>query len=385
MFGPKLRYGVFMAPYHPVDENPTELLHRDLALMEHLDRLGYHEAWVGEHHSSGFETIASPELFIAAAAERTKQLRFGTGVISLPYHNPLMVANRIIQLDHQTRGRIMFGAGPGLLVSDAIMLGIEPKDQRDRMMQALDVILRLFRGETVTAKTDWFTLENARVHLLPYQYPHPEVAVASAVTPSGGRAAGTFNLGMLCVAATETTGFDALAENWRIAKEFAGKNGHTLEDSRLRLVCPMHIAETREEARNNVRKGLTKWIDYYNLVAPKGLMGVEGADVVDVMLKTNRAVIGTPDDAITMIKRLHAKQGDFGVFLQQAHNWASWENTKKSYELFTRFVMPAISDANRHRQGSMAWMRENIVSLDKKRQEGVKAMFDKHAAETGQK
>ncbi len=120
--------------------------------MEWLDRLGYDEAWIGEHHSGGFETIASPELFIAGAVERTRNITFGTGVVSLPYHQPLMVANRLIQLDHQARGRVKFGFGPGLLVSDAKMLGIDPKAQRDRMAQALDVILRLMAGESVHRK-----------------------------------------------------------------------------------------------------------------------------------------------------------------------------------------------------------------------------------------
>ena len=186
----QLRHGVFLPPFHPMDENPAACMDRDLELMQWLDRLGFHEAWIGEHHSAGWETISSPELFIAVAAERTRSIRFGTGVISLPYHNPLMTANRIIQLDHHTRGRVMFGAGPGLLASDALMLGIDPNTQRDRMAEALDVILRFFRGEIVTEKTDWYTFVNARAHLRPYTRPHPEVAVVSAVTPSGGRLAG---------------------------------------------------------------------------------------------------------------------------------------------------------------------------------------------------
>ncbi len=205
-----LRHGVFVPPFHPMDENPTACIDRDLELMQWLDRLGFHEAWIGEHHSAGFEVISSPELFIAVAAERTKHIRFGTGVISLPYHQPLMVANRIVQLDHMTKGRIMFGAGPGLLASDALMLGIDPDTQRDRMAQALDVILRLFNGEFVTEKTDWYTLVNARLHIPPFTKPHPEVAVASAVTPSGGRLAGKYDLGMICVAATNPFGYDAL-------------------------------------------------------------------------------------------------------------------------------------------------------------------------------
>ena len=161
----KLRNGIFLAPFHPVDEDPTLCIQRDLELIEHLDRLGYDEAWVGEHHSAGFEIIASPELFIAAAAERTKRIKLGTGVISLPYHNPLMAANRIIQLDHQTKGRVMFGVGPGLLPSDAFQMGIDPSTQRDRMVEAIEVILRLFKGERVTHKSDWFTLVDATCQL----------------------------------------------------------------------------------------------------------------------------------------------------------------------------------------------------------------------------
>ena len=128
-----LRHGVFLAPFHSVRENPTLALERDLELMTLLDGLGFAEAWIGEHHSAGMETIDSPEIFIAAAAERTRHIRFGTGVVSLPYHHPLNVANRIIQLDHMTRGRVMFGVGPGLLASDALMMGIEPEVTRDRM------------------------------------------------------------------------------------------------------------------------------------------------------------------------------------------------------------------------------------------------------------
>ena len=138
---------------HRTGVNPTLALQRDLELMEHLDRLGYAEAWIGEHHSAGSELIASPEVFIAAAAERTKHIKLGTGVNSLPYHHPFVLADRIVMLDHLTRGRMMFGAGPGQLTSDAMMLGIDPLQQRPRMEESLEVMMRLFAGETVTAAT----------------------------------------------------------------------------------------------------------------------------------------------------------------------------------------------------------------------------------------
>src|SRR5690606_31997241 len=119
----------------------------DIELLEHLDRLGFDEAWIGEHHSAGWETIADPRLIIAAAAGRTRSIRLGTGVTSLPYHHPLIVADRMVQLDHMTRGRAMLGVGPGALTSDAYMMGIEPSDQRRRMGEALDAIMALFRSD----------------------------------------------------------------------------------------------------------------------------------------------------------------------------------------------------------------------------------------------
>ena len=123
----RLDFGIFLAPFHPVRENPTLSLRRDFELIERLDELGYDEAWIGEHHSGGYEIIACPEVFIAAAAERTRHIRLGTGVVSVPYHHPLMVADRIMQLDHQTGGRVMFGIGPGAgrLAAD-LVLGDRP-------------------------------------------------------------------------------------------------------------------------------------------------------------------------------------------------------------------------------------------------------------------
>src|SRR5258706_10862372 len=271
-----LRNGIFLAPFHPVDEDPTLALRRDLELVEFLDKLGYDEAWIGEHHSAGYEIIASPELFIAAAAERTKRIKLGSGVISLPYHNPLMAANRVIQLDHQTKGRFMFGVGPGLLPSDAFAMGIEPSTQRDRMVEAIEIILRLFKGERGTHKSEWFTLVDATCQVKPFTWPHPEIAVASSVTPSGGKLAGKHGFGMLCVAATQEGGYDALGINWKVANDVAAENGRKMDPEKLRLVGPVHIAETRAEAFENVKFGIAKWQNYFGNIA--GVAGRQGTE-----------------------------------------------------------------------------------------------------------
>jgi limonene 1,2-monooxygenase len=380
----KLRHGVFMAPFHKMDENPTLLFQQDMQLVQLLDELGFHEAWIGEHHSAGMETISSPELFIAAVAERTRNIRLGTGVVSLPYHNPLMVADRIVQLDHMTRGRVIFGVGPGLLASDALMLGIDPSVQRDRMAEGLDVIMRLFNGEVVTEKTDWYTLVEASLHLPPYSKPHPEVCVASAVTPSGGRLAGKYDLGMLCVAAGENAGFNALDVNWSIANEVASEHGRTMDPSRLRLVVGMHLAETRELAMEQVRYGLKEQVDYLNNNMPR-IFVPDGADLVEWYVEQGAAVIGTPDDAIARIERLYEKTPEIGAILLNAHDWATWEHTKKSYELYARYVMPHFEGYNTPRQNSYTWVTEHQQELTEKRKIAARAMFDKHEAEWAQK
>ena len=384
MTGINLRHGIFLPPFHPNEEDPTQCLERDLELMTWLDKLGFHEAWIGEHHSAGFEIISSPEIFIAVAAERTKHIRFGTGVVSLPYHHPMMIADRIVQLDHMTRGRVMFGAGPGLLASDAIMMGIDPITQRDRMAESLDAILRLFRGEIVTEKTEWYTMDGARLHLLPYTKPYPEVAVVSAVTPSGGRLAGKYDLGMICVAATNPFGFDALGSNWAIANDVAAQDGRVMDPNRLRLVGPMHIAETRAQAYENARFGFEKYLGYLNNNQPRFIVPA-GKDPLEWFTENRYGVCGTPDDAIALIERLQDKQGQFGAMLHQAHNWADFEATKRSYELYSRYVMPHFSKLNRSRAASYQWCGDNRDEFSAKRNAAAKAMFDKHEAEQREK
>jgi len=355
MPAPRLRFGAFIAPFHQTNENPTLAIERDLELVQLLDRLGYDEAWIGEHHSAGMEIIASPEIFIAAAAERTRHIRLGTGVSSLPYHQPLMLADRINMLDHLTRGRVMFGVGPGALVSDARMMGIEPTLQRDMMDQSLAVLVRLLRGETVTHKTDWFTLQDARLQMLPYSQPGVEFAVASQVSPTGARAAGRHGLGLLSIGATSTGGFNALASNWAIAEEQAAIHGTQVDRAAWRLVGPMHVAETREKARENVRFGLEAWLAYFRDVANLPMAPEGEGDPVDILINSGMAVIGTPDDAVGQLERLSKQSGGFGAFLQMAHNWADWAETQRSYELVARYVMPRVQGTNVGRQESYDW------------------------------
>ena len=384
MLGNKLRFGAFIAPFHPLDENPTLAIQRDLELVQWMDQLGYDEAWIGEHHSAAYELIASPEVFIAAAAERTKHIRLGTGVSSLPYHHPMMLADRINQLDHMTRGRVMFGVGPGALVSDAFMMGIPVAKQRDRMDEALDVLVPLLRGEEVTHESDWFSLVNARLQMTPYSRPSVEIAVASQVSPTGARAAGKHGAGLLSLGATTTAGFNSLAANWGIAEDIAKENGQTMDRSRWRLVGQMHIAETKDKAIEQVRFGLEKWIYYFKEIANLPMVPDDfKGDPVEAYLALGQAVVGTPDDAIERLQQLVDESGGFGCFLLMAHNWARWEDTRRSYELIARYVVPHFQQLNVNRQASMDWVRSNKTEFTSQTRAAVGARIVSHMMEKG--
>ena len=184
-------------------------------------------------------------MFIAAAAERTRHIRLGTGVVSLPYHNPFMLASRMTQLDHMTRGRAMFGVGPGALVHDAAKIGIKAADQRDRMNESLDVIVELMAGKSVTRKTDWFDLTAAQLQLPSYSQPGMEMAVACARSPVGAVASGRHGIGMLSIGGTSHDAMAHHAENWNLYSEQARLNHHQPDRRKWRLVTLFHIAETR--------------------------------------------------------------------------------------------------------------------------------------------
>jgi limonene 1,2-monooxygenase len=355
-------FGIFLAPFHPVGQNPTLSLERDLDLIVHLDRLGFDEAWVGEHHSAGYEIIASPEVFIAVAAERTRHIRLGTGVSSLPYHQPLMLADRMQLLDHLTRGRVMLGVGPGALPSDAFMMGIEVARQRDMMEQALEAILLLLKGdELVDYETDWFRLRNARLQLPSFQQPHLEVAVAAQVSPAGPRAAGRFGCSLLSIGATNAAGFDILGAHWQVMEERATQFGTTVDRAKWRLVGPMHLADTRAQAETDVAFGLADWVDYFERVAalPLAPNTANHASLVEAINASGLAVIGTPEDAIAQIQRLVDQSGGFGTYLLMAHEWADTEATRHSYELFSRYVIPAVTGSAARQVESRDWAAEN--------------------------
>ncbi len=355
-----LRFGIFLAPFHRVGDNPTLALTRDMELVEWLDHLGFDEAWIGEHHSAGWELIASPEIFMGAAFERTKHIKLGSGVTSLPYHHPFLVAQRFVQLDHMSRGRAMLGCGPGALVSDAYMMGIRAEDQRRMMDESLGAIMQLLAcEEPVTIKTDWFELKEARLHLAPYTYPRFDIAVASATTPSGVLTAGKHGVGLLSLGAGLPGGNAKLAEHWRMGEAEAAKHGTAMPREGWRLVVNMHCAEDDERALRDVKVGeRLETLTYFSETLGRPPMRSE--DPLGDGLRAGTTLVGGPETVAKGIERLvEYTEGGCGGVLFRAHEWANREDTLRSFELFARWVMPRFQGSLVMPQQSRDWCSEN--------------------------
>ena len=358
----RMKFGLFLAPFHQLGEHPTLALDRDLELIRWVDQLGFDEAWVGEHHTTGWETISSPEMFLAVAAERTKHIRLGTGAVSLPYHHPLMVADRIVLLDHLTRGRINFGVGPGGHISDAVMLGLDPGLLRDRMAESLEVIVRLFSDPTPFSYTgSWFEMHDAVLQLRPYQDPHPPLAVTSLESPAGMRLAGRFGCGVLSLSAARPgAGGADLATQWAHAEDAAAQAGRTVHRRDWRLSLPVHIAETRDQAIRETSEGGARFLLDYVEATTGRPCPVDGPreDLVRRMAERGSWVVGSPDDLLETIAVLQETTGGFGTLLFWANEWAPWPAVKRSYELIARYVIPEV-------QGLLAGARSsNMVARD---------------------
>ncbi|MBN9514537.1 MAG: LLM class flavin-dependent oxidoreductase [Alphaproteobacteria bacterium] len=380
----RLKFGAFLAPHHPIGEHPMLQFRRDIDLVEQLDALGYDEFWCGEHHSSGWEMIASPEMFLAAAGERSKRIMLGTGVVSLPYHHPFNVAQRMVQLDHMTGGRAMFGSGPGALPSDAYTLAIDPMVQRDRQDHAIGIIRRLFNGERVTDKTDWYTMQDAALQLLPLQEEMPFV-VASQVSPSGMTLAGKYGIGIISLGSMSTEGLLALPTQWGFAEAAAKKHGQTVDRKNWRVLLNWHVAETREKAREQAKHGLMRWHNEYIV----GTLQRPGAgpfdspdDAVDktAFADGSAATIGTPDDLVKMIKDVYDKSGGFGTVIGFVHDWANPEDTRRSWDMVARYVIPEINGYVTKLRESQKYLIDNRAVFERAQQAIMAKIMQNDAA-----
>ena len=342
-----MKFGVFMAPlHHRWGENPTLAFDEDLNFLEHLDYLGFDEAWIGEHHSGAVEIFASPEVMIAAAAQRTKHIMLGSGVVDLPLHHPFMVADRMVMLDHLTRGRAMLGVGSGALKADFTMIGQDPDLKTQRSAEALEAIMALLRAEgPVTMKTDWFVLQDARLQLASYTKPHLHVAVAGSSSEDRSSAAGRYGLGQLSAGRNP----ESLRDQWASVEAAAQEHEQTVSRADWRVTKFLHVAESRQQALDECRQRFP----HFPGLQLAGGHPDDGDQMPEKAVERGGAIIGTPDDAIDHIEYLLHGSGGFGGFLFAMYGLADRAATVRSFELFTRHVMPRF-------QGQYDTMRENF-------------------------
>tara|TARA_E500000331_G_scaffold137542_1_gene134259 strand:- start:1341 stop:2492 length:1152 start_codon:yes stop_codon:yes gene_type:complete len=372
-----MQFGVFIPPHHvPTNYNPTLALQHDIEIVKLLDTIGYDEAWFGEHHSGGVELINDPMLFIAHVAPQTRNLRLGTGVVSLPYHNPLWVADKLALLDHLTRGRVILGVGPGALASDAAMIGIQPSEQRDALDFDMDVLMHLITSdEPISVETSRYKLVEARLQLDFYQDPHPPIVAAAVVSPSGPRIAGKHGLGLISIGATMKAGVDVLAMHWDVLEARAKEFNQKADRDAWRIVNIMHLAKTKDQAIKDIQYGLKDWCEYIKHTAAAPQIQVSGNDIsgyLEWIGDNASVVIGTYKDAIEHIESLiEISDGGFGNFLLFDHNWCELETKKQHYELFANYVIPHFKKTNLKMKSSEKALREIRDPLAEAQQEAI--------------
>jgi limonene 1,2-monooxygenase len=233
----------------------------------------------------------------------------------------------------------------------------------------------------VTCKTDWFDLVEARLQIPPYSQPTMELAVAASRSPAGGLAAGRHGIGMLSIGGTSPAALARHKANWGLYEEAARENGHVPDRRNWRVVGLMHIAETREQAKQNCQFGLKAFARYFENVATFPIIPPEHMDdPYSFLVDSGNGCIGTPDDAIAYIERLVAETGGFGVIAELAHNWADWEPTKRHFELMARFVHPRFQRSREQLRDSYDFAARHHTDFLGKAGAAVQAEIDRYAA-----
>jgi limonene 1,2-monooxygenase len=293
-------------------------------------------------------------------------------------------------LDHLTRGRFILGLGPGALPTDAAMIGIDPSEQRQALEEDTAVLVHLLRSdEPISKKTARYELVEARCQLRPFTDPCFEIGIAAIASPSGPRVAGQHGLSLLSIGATMTGDVDLLAMHWDVAEERAAEFGTRVDRAGWRLVGPMHIAETREQALAEVEYGIEAWFDYLQHTAAAPQFHPEGDTLQERVAWVNESgvgVIGTPEDAVHKIDELHKQSnGGFGAYLMMAHEWARPDAVARHYELFADQVMPHFQGSADRTLASERYARGRWDELNTKQADALAAWTDKHEKERANK
>ena len=364
-----MKAGLFLMPSHPPERALYDAHQFDLGVIELADELGYQEAWIGEHFTAPWEPIPSPDLMIAQALTRTRNIKLGAGAHLLPYHHPVELALRIAYLDHLAQGRLLVGIGAGGLQTDAILFDVDfdAGENREMTREALEVLLMLWAGgdAPMEHKTKHWRVEvpdpkewewaSLKHFLTPFQKPHPPIGVAAASPASqtlkiaGERGYIPMSLGL---------GPAYIASHWESVLEGAMRgNREPPSRSEWRLVRDVWVADTDEEAIRAAREGMLfrAWTEYlyplfnygpYPLVA--GMKHDESVATEDIDLEymlEHLWLVGSPDTVARKIRNLYEAAGGFGVLLTMVlDNTDDRDGWNRSMRLLVDEVLPQVAD-----------------------------------------
>jgi alkanesulfonate monooxygenase SsuD/methylene tetrahydromethanopterin reductase-like flavin-dependent oxidoreductase (luciferase family) len=362
-----VKLGYFTMPLHPPGADIGQTMADDLAQLVELDRLGYSEAWIGEHFTSQWENIPCPDLFIAQALALTEQIVLGTGVSCLPNHNPLMLAQRIAQLDQMARGRFRWGVGSGGFGGDFELfdIDVEHLEQRQLTRDVLDAVLALWDDPQpgLVEHPRWrYRVPEAQndiglaLHLRPYQRPHPPIAVAGIgprsdmLTLAGERDWIPMSINIV----TPST----LTAHWETYAASSARAGRTADRAIWRVARDVYIGETPEQARREALDGVLgrDWRDYFlpllkrtnMLIGPKIDPAMPDDAVTLDYLCENLWIVGDVAEVTQKLRDLYTTVGGFGTLLVMGHEWQPAEQWQRSMELLMTEVVPRMADLEAH-------------------------------------
>ena len=360
-----MNLGAFMMPNHPPHRSPVDGHEHDVEYLEFLDRLGYHEAWIGEHYTVTREPCPSPDLLVAQALMRTENIRVSPGGFMLPYHHPAELAHRIAWLDHIARGRCYIGVGSSAITTDWAMFNVDGGSGENRRMteESLEIMIRFWEseepfeyvGEFWTVRRPPSVDENYSYHIKPYTKPYPEIAIAG-FSPRSPTLAYAGQKGFIPLSFGFTTGF--VADHWEAHAEGAEEVGRTADRSRWRISRDIFIADTDEEAWDRAVNGAIGehyrkfWLPMLNHV---GLIGaakhdpdVADSDVTVEYVAEHGFFVGSPETVQRKIEDMIELSGGFGCLLLNSYDHLDHDNEawRESVERLATEVMPKFADVD---------------------------------------
>ncbi|MEE9256175.1 MAG: LLM class flavin-dependent oxidoreductase [bacterium] len=341
-----MKFSFFMMPLHHPSENPAVAFDRDISLIHLADALDYDEFFIGEHHSGGWETMPMPEMALAKASAHAHRIRLGTSVVSLPFHHPFHVAERMTFLDHLTRGRAILGVGPCNLITDKKLFALPSEKLYPMMAESVDIIVRLLEADgPIDYDGRFWRFRGMRLQLPSYQQPRLPLAIASSGNPLSLELAGRYGMILMSMAGKNKGKYPPHAEQWPMVEAAAAEHGARASRENWRIATSVYLAESREEAWADVEAGIERETKYFLSIGLKfayeAYPGLPGGEITPRSAADRRDwIIGTPGDAIAHIERMQAETGGFGGLMLTTHEWTSTEKIRKSLELFARYVIP---------------------------------------------